>query len=49
MEDHLNTPLMFERSFMEKNDRKPAILEKNFREIWNKKVLKLKMVSEYQE
>ena len=40
---------MFERSFMEKNDRKTAILEKNFREIRNKKVLKLKIVSKYQE
>ena len=49
MEDHLNTPLMLERSSMGKNDRKTAILEKNFIEMRNKKVLKLKIVSKYQE
>ena len=49
MEGHLNTPLMFERSSMGKNDRKTAILEKNFIEMRNKKVLKLKIVSKYQE
>ena len=49
MEGHLNTPLMFERSSIGKNDRKTAILEKNFIEMRNKKVLKLKIVSKYQE
>ena len=49
MEDHLNTPLIFEWSSMGQNNRKTAILEKNFIEMRNRKVLKLKIVSKYQE